>query len=226
MLGDLYNACIARIIEESLWIFSVIVAGLLGFFIGLERKVRSKEAGIRTHTMVCIGAALMTVVGLHGFGPDADGARVAAQIVTGVGFLGAGIIVYKQNEVKGLTTAAGVWATAGVGMACGTQLYVLAVGATLFIILMQFLQHTNIPPFKRKKSYDINICFKKNEENNLEVKEIFGIDRFNRLIIERRDGELWYAATLSIEHELSSSELDRIMKEYSYIQSIERCDKP
>ena len=216
---------IERITLEAPYIICVIVAGVLGLAIGLERRLRSKEAGIRTHTMVCIGAALMTVIGLRGFGPDADGARVAAQIVTGIGFLGAGIIVYRQNAVKGLTTAAGIWATAGIGMACGTELYVLAVGATVFIILMQCLEHANIPPFKPKTTFDINICFKKSEENNLEIKEIFGVDRFNRLNIERKDGELWYTATLSTERELSSSELDRIMLEHPYIHSIERCDK-
>ncbi len=206
------------------FILSVIIAGALGFMIGLERKLRSKEAGVRTHTMVCIGAALITVVGLHGFG-DADGARVAAQIVTGVGFLGAGIIVYKHNEVRGLTTAAGVWVTAGVGMACGTELYVLAVGATVFIVFVQMLQHLNIPPFRQKKYYNINICFQKSEENNLQIKEIFGIDRFYRLNIERKNGELWYTATLSTQRELRSNELDSIMREHPYILYIERCDK-
>ncbi len=220
----IWDVILESIKTEAAFIICVVVAGFLGFAIGLERKHRSKEAGIRTHTMVCIGAALMTVVSIHGFGPDADGARVAAQIVTGVGFLGAGIIVYRQNEVKGLTTAAGVWTTAGVGMACGARLYALAIGATLFIILMQLLQHTRIPPFKRKRTYDINIRFKKSEENNLEIKEIFGVDRFNRLHIERRDGEIWYTAMLCTDRELRSGELDRIMREHPYIDSIERFD--
>ncbi len=210
--------------NEAPMILSVIVAGVLGFCIGLERKFRSKEAGIRTHTVVCIGAALMTVVSLYGFGPEADGARVAAQIVTGVGFLGAGIIVYRQNEVKGLTTAAGVWTTAGVGMACGANLYALAIGASAFIVIMQFLQHTNMPPFRRKRTYDINIRFKKSEENNLEIKEVFGVERFNRLHIERIGDEIWYTAMLSTDRELRSNELDKILHDHPYIESIERCD--
>ena len=80
----------------------------MGFLIGLERKFRYKEAGIRTHTIVSIGAALMMIISRHAFGSEADSARVAAQIVAGIGFLGAGIIVYKKNVVHGLTTAAGV----------------------------------------------------------------------------------------------------------------------
>lgn len=74
----------------------------------MERKFRYKEAGIRTHTIVSIGAALMMIISRHAFGSEADSARVAAQIVAGIGFLGAGIIVYKKNVVHGLTTAAGV----------------------------------------------------------------------------------------------------------------------
>ena len=107
--------------EEAPLLLDLLLSVVLGFVIGFERKLRMKEAGIRTHTIVCVGAALMMVVSMHAFGDAADSARVAAQIVSGVGFLGAGMIVYKQHEVHGLTTAAGVWATAGVGMACGGQ---------------------------------------------------------------------------------------------------------
>ena len=115
-------------------LLDLLLSVALGFLIGIERKIRSKEAGIRTHTIVCFGAALMMVVSLYAFNGEADSARVAAQIVSGVGFLGAGMIVYKQHEVRGLTTAAGVWATAGVGMACGAGMYVIAVGATAILI--------------------------------------------------------------------------------------------
>ena len=96
-------------------LISMLVAVVLGFAIGYERKLRYKEAGIRTHTIVCAGSALMMIVSKYGFGDsiEADASRVAAQIVAGVGFLGAGIIVYRKHEVHGLTTAAGVWATSG-----------------------------------------------------------------------------------------------------------------
>ncbi len=103
---------------EMKYLIGVVIALALGFAIGFERKLRSKEAGIRTHTIVCVGAALMMVVSKYGFGGvQADSARVAAQIVSGIGFLGAGIIMFRGQKMHGLTTAAGVWATAGVGMA-------------------------------------------------------------------------------------------------------------
>ncbi len=212
------------LIEEGWMLLNVLLSALLGFAIGLERKMRNKEAGIRTHTIVCFGAALLTVVSIWGFGPHADGARVAAQIVSGVGFLGAGIIVYRRHEVRGLTTAAGVWATAGVGMACGAGLYVLALGATAVLIGMQCLLHADIPPFRLKKTYSINIVFLQSEDHNLAIKRLFGIERFNSLNIMREGDSIRYAATLRTDRELSSADLDAMMKEHSYILSIERCD--
>lgn len=220
----MWESITAALKAELPLLIGIIVSGILGSLIGFERKARSKEAGIRTHTIVCVGAAIITVVSLNGFGPNADGARVAAQIVSGVGFLGAGIIVYRQSEVKGLTTAAGVWATAGVGMACGTEHYVLAIGATLIIILMQCLHHVNVPPFKQKRPYSINIRFQKEGENLRQIKELFGVDRFHKLTLERKEGKLWYTATLRLEKELSSTQLDQIMTHHLYIHQIERSD--
>ena len=98
-------------LEELKYLISILVSVILGFAIGYERKLRFKEAGIRTHTIVCVGSALIMVVSKYGFGDsaEADASRVAAQIVSGIGFLGAGIIIYRKHEIHGLTTAAGVW---------------------------------------------------------------------------------------------------------------------
>ena len=95
----------------------VIVASVLGYMIGYERKNRDKSAGMRTHAIVALGAALMMVVSKYGFYDveKVDSSRVAAQIVSGVGFLGAGVIFVRNNTVSGLTTAAGLWTTAGSG---------------------------------------------------------------------------------------------------------------
>jgi putative Mg2+ transporter-C (MgtC) family protein len=202
----------------------IIVATLLGFMIGFERMKRSKEAGVRTHTIVCVGAALMMIVSKFAFNSDADSARVAAQIVAGVGFLGAGIIVYKKNSVHGLTTAAGIWATAGIGMACGGELYILATCATAIMIGVQCLLHTNVKIFNHKKRYLIEIRFELVDESNMKIKKMFGTDRFNRLKIENKDGKVYYSAILMTSYEFSSSQLSKIMEENSYIFSIERRD--
>ena len=208
----------------ELWMLpELLLSVLLGFAIGFERKLRFKEAGIRTHTIVCVGAALMTIISKN-IG-NGDPGRVAAQIVSGIGFIGAGMIVYKQHEVKGLTTAAGIWASAGVGMACGAEMYFLATGATLILIIVQCIFHLTWRVFRSKKYYSINIQFLHTGDENLKIKEIFGTDRFNHLIIKRDvDGRVVYSATLITAEEFSSTELNNIMSENDFIRSIERCD--
>ncbi len=212
-------------LEESRILLDLLLSVCLGFVIGFERKLRSKEAGIRTHTIVCVGSTLMMVVSKYGFGSEADSARVAAQIVSGVGFLGAGMIVYKQHEVHGLTTAAGVWATAGVGMACGGQLYVIAIGATALLVIVQYIFHSNIPIFRTKRYYSVKIEFLQTGDENLRIKEIFGTDRFNQLVLHREKDRIVYSATLNTDKEFSSTRLNEIMTENDFICSIERCDK-
>ena len=208
---------------EQLWLaLDLILAALLGFFIGLERKLRDKEAGIRTHTIVAFGAALMMVISKFAFDSEADSARVAAQIVAGIGFLGAGIIVYKKNVVHGLTTAAGVWTTAGIGMACGGGLWLIAIIATVVLVLIQFCLHRKI--FRHKKIYSIKIVFVQDRNEREQVKALVDIDRYNRLVVERQGEELIYQAILDTDIEYSSTQLDEIMKSHKFIRSIERYD--
>ena len=209
--------------DQFCWILDLLLATILGFCIGLERKFRYKEAGIRTHTIVSFGSCLMMIISKHAF-EEADAARIAAQIVTGIGFLGAGIIVYKKNVVHGLTTAAGVWTVAGIGMACGGGLWIIACAATIILIFVQWLLHRNWKIFKTKKIFSINIVFVQHTNERDKVKQIFDIDRYNRLIVERKGDSLIYQAKLDTVEEYSSTQLDEIMKQNSFIISIERCD--
>ena len=202
----------------------MILAAILGFSIGLERKFRAKEAGIKPHTVVAIGAAVMMVVSMYAF-KGADTSRVAAQIVSGVGFLGAGIIVYRKYELHGLTTAAGIWATAGIGMACVGRLYVVAIGTTLLMIVLQCLFHSNIKIFKGRKHYSIMITFMHTAEEREIVKNLFEITRYHRLVIERKDGYMYYHAVLYTNVEYSSAHLAKIMSDNPFIISIERVDE-
>ena len=213
--------------DELHYLLNILLAVVLGFAIGYERKLRYKEAGIRTHTIVCAGSALIMVVSKYGFGDsiEADASRVAAQIVSGIGFLGAGIIIYRKHEIHGLTTAAGVWATSGVGMAAGAGLYIVAAGATVILIAVQCLFHMNCKLFRTKKYFQIKICFMNGGEECGKVKELFQTDRFNRLVIERKGKETLYHATLNTDEEYSSAQLQEIMAENPFIKSIERCDE-
>ncbi|KZK37653.1 MgtC/SapB family protein [Lactococcus taiwanensis] len=132
------------------WLIRLIIAGICGYAIGYERNSRSKNAGIRTHLIVSLSAALMIIVSKYGFmdiinlqGVGLDPSRVAAQVVSGIGFLGAGMIFVHNQSVNGLTTAAGIWATSGIGMAIGSGLYFIGVAATLLIIIFQIILHQN-----------------------------------------------------------------------------------
>ena len=137
-----------ELVRELEFLGRLFLAGLCGAFIGYERANRRKEAGIRTHLVVSMGAALFMIVSKYGFadmidlpGVALDPSRVAAQIVTGVGFLGAGMIFVRGQNISGLTTAAGIWATAGIGMAVGAGLYLLGVLGTALIFIIQIFLH-------------------------------------------------------------------------------------
>ena len=132
------------------FILRIFVAGLMGALIGLEREYRAKEAGYRTHFLVSMGSALLMIVSQYGFdtllgetGIGLDPSRIAAQVVTGIGFIGAGTIIINKQIVRGLTTAVGVWVTSGIGLAIGAGMYVLGICATFLVLagleLLRFL---------------------------------------------------------------------------------------
>lgn len=114
----------------------LLTAVLLGAVVGYERERAGKAAGVRTHGMVSLGAALFAVVSLHGFGNAGDPSRVAAQIVTGIGFLGAGAILHQRGNVHGLTTAAGLWVTAAIGLAVGVGMLVMSLATAILVFLL------------------------------------------------------------------------------------------
>ena len=126
------------------FVLRIFVAALLGGAIGLEREYRAKEAGLRTHFLVAMGSALFMVVSAYGFEGTMiteshrwDVSRVAAQVVSGIGFIGAGTIIFHKSEnvVRGLTTAAGLWVTAAIGLACGGGMYILSIASTILVLV-------------------------------------------------------------------------------------------
>lgn len=124
------------------FILRLFIAGVLGSIIGLDREYRAKEAGYRTHFLVSLGSALIMIVSQHGFGGildtpnvNLDPSRIASQVVTGIGFIGAGTIILHKQIVRGLTTAAGIWATSGIGLAIGAGMYELGISATVLTLV-------------------------------------------------------------------------------------------
>ena len=145
----------------------LLIAMLLGGVIGIEREYRSKEAGVRTHFLVALGSALFCIVSQYGFGFDLkDSSRVAAQVVSGIGFLGAGTIIFQRNVVRGLTTAAGLWVTAAIGLACGSGMFAAAAIATVLIIVGLEVLILFIPHIGRTV---VELSFSTSSEDNIKT---------------------------------------------------------
>ena len=140
---------------EGTALVRIVIAGLLGAVIGLEREWEGKPAGVRTYAAVAIGAATFTGVGIVVYGPSDPTARLVAQIITGIGFLGAGTILRMQMRVIGLTTAAGMWVSAGIGIAIGYGLYVIGIGTTLaMLVMLRLLDPEHLFPGRRRPRHD------------------------------------------------------------------------
>ena len=123
------------------FILRLFIAGMLGGLIGFEREFRAKEAGLRTHFIVALGSALFMLISQFAFTGRFDAARVAAQVVSGIGFIGAGVIIFQKNVVRGVTTAAGLWVAAAIGLASGAGMYDIAIAATLLTIICLETMH-------------------------------------------------------------------------------------
>ena len=157
----------------------LLVAGILGAIIGLDREYRAKEAGYRTHFLVSLGSALIMIVSQYGFqeiikenSVTLDPSRVAAQVVSGIGFIGAGTIILQKQIVRGLTTAAGIWTTAGIGLAVGAGMYAIGIATTVLTLIgLELLSYI----FKSVGMKSSMIAFSTNNKDTL--KQI--ADRFN-----------------------------------------------
>ena len=216
----------------------VTVAAGCGAIIGVERSRRLKEAGVRTHLLVCCGAALMIVISKYGFadminadGTDyfgtrgADPARVAAQVVSSISFLCAGVIFKQGSVVKGLTTAAGLWATAGIGLALGAGMYPLGIFSTVLVLLMQIIMH-RFPVFNdHYQNNQIRITV--NDDTNFRRALSRQLDLWQAQVIESRvshnqDGTTSYSMLLKMHESVSHEDIFEFLEQNSNVTSFEQ----
>ena len=206
----------------------LLLACVLGAVIGLERSKRFKEAGIRTHIIVCCGAALMMIVSKYGFADmiapggeelygthGTDPARVAAQVVSGISFLGAGVIFKNGSSIKGLTTAAVLWFTAGVGLGVGAGMIWVSIVGTMFVFLVQILLHRyavgadaysgNRLQFTVKNGHDFNAAL-------TEQLKKWDAQITDSKVNRRRDGTTEYELTIRRRTEISYDEMKAFME--------------
>ena len=210
----------------------LLVACLCGALIGSERTKKYKGAGIRTHMIVALGAALFVIVSRYGFidvvapeGVQVDVARVASNVVTGVSFLGAGLINKHGDSIQGLTTAAGIWVVAALGLAIGSGLYVLGIFGTLAILVVQWVFHNrfglaydSVVVSRVVVNMEDNVkCFQK----FLEVMGRHGIKVKGNHIKRHKDMTLTYTLEVQMPRHLESEDLLAIVKECDFVKSIE-----
>ena len=218
------------IAEQFVFILRLLLAAVCGCIIGYERKNRGKGAGVRTHTIVALAAALMMIVSKYGFADivnypgvkEADPARIAAQVVSGIGFLGAGMIYFNRHLVKGLTTAAGIWATAGVGLAMGAGLYVIAVVATVLIVLSQIILHKNYKILHMPSEEILTATISDNEEAMDFLHNM--LDKYNISVggmkcRKKDDGLIEVEMDVSIDSDIDYDSILREFKDSQFIHS-------
>lgn len=211
-------------IQYAELLLRIFVACVCGAAIGYERTKRLKEAGIRTHLIVCCASALLMIVSKYGFADlmtasgdtilgthGTDPARIAAQVVSGVGFIGAGVIFHNDNNVKGLTTAAGLWATAGIGLTVGSGMYLLGVTATVVITVLQLILHKHAKVVDSVTTVQLGVTIK----NSKEMRDaVMGhIRNLKAEVIESKikiedNGNAVYKMTLRMTHEITVDEIN------------------
>lgn len=213
------------------FILRVILASVCGMFIGWERERRLKSAGLRTHMLVALASALMMVISKYAFmdvvylqSVQVDASRVAAGVVQAIGFLGAGVIFVKKDNIVGVTTAAGLWATVGIGLTIGAGLYVLGVSCTALIILIQLIVHrgehktfnSNNGSVKinlTKYNLTVNEAKQKLEEKGLVLKNIS--------IAKNRDDELILSASIISLRMNNSTDIVAELQDMGFVDVIE-----
>ena len=194
----------------------------LGGAIGIEREYRAKEAGFRTHFLVALGSALFCVVSQYGFGFELkDSSRVAAQVVSGIGFLGAGTIIFQKNVVRGLTTAAGLWVTAAIGLACGTGMYMAAILTTAMVLMGLEVLNYLIPQLGTS-TIELSFTAPSRESVKLFIKEVKqkGMEVHSYELKERRfSKEEFLEANIEIKAERGFHTLEILdyMSEFSNV---------
>ena len=205
-------------IVELRHVISILIACACGWAIGYERKARNKQAGVKTHIIVALTSALMMILSKEAFldTPAYDTSRVAAQIVSGISFIWCCFIFSWDQEISGITTAAGIWATAGIGMAIGANFWIFGIFCSLIVVLVQLVTHSNI---RNHVIYQVKILIETNDitlPGRIYSKlGVFDVRKSNVELKEQLDNGS-YDILISIENdkEISVVDIEKFLFEY------------
>lgn len=218
----------------------IVVAAACGAVIGMERSRRAKEAGLRTHCMVACAAAVMMIISKYGFADlmnaagtgllgtkGADPSRIASQIVSGVSFLGVGVI-YRDRKLatKGLTTAAGIWMVAGIGMAIGAGLYYIGLFTTAFVLTLQFFTHHHAYGNDKYDPVGVEIVMEDTPESAKLLRR--QLDQWQAKVVEstisrEKNQTIRYALVLKVQCSIDKQALARFAEEHPEVKRLRLC---
>lgn len=208
------------------FIFRLVFAAILGGTIGLERNYRAKDAGFRTHFLVALGSALFMLVSQYGFDLSLeklskiswDPSRIASQVVTGIGFIGAGTIIFQKHVIRGLTTAAGLWVTSAIGLTCGAGMYLIATAATLLVLLCLEALNFLLSRFGAK---NILLSFKTKDKEEIGsiIKQLkrCGVAISNYTLKEKCDGSYLLTIEAKVSRKNYDSQVQTLLQEESIV---------
>lgn len=217
-----------------LWDFvlRLLAATAMGAAIGFEREYHAKEAGLRTHLLVALGSCLFMILSIYGFdfmlGRDHvsfDPSRIAAQVVTGIGFIGAGTIILQKQVVRGLTTAAGLWVTAAIGLACGNGMYWVALITTVIVLVSLGLINVYLPYFSQKEHTvtflveDYTILTKVME--NLYREKITVLNYEMHKDAEENNGKMLVSLEIRMKRYNNIKEISAILKNFEKVEIVQ-----
>ena len=210
--------------EIANYILRLAVATILGLLIGIERSAHAKQVGMRTHAIVALSSSLLMIISKYAFADSAnfDSSRVAAGVIAGIGFLGAAIITYRRDALHGSTTAAGIFATAAIGLSIGSGMFVTGIVATLVLILIQYALRFNRYILRRSRKCLVKVQADLSKPEYFEeVKKEVSISKITKLRTEKKDGKtIGYIDAFSSEY-LSENRILQIMNESEIIHSLE-----
>lgn len=219
---------------NMMWTFIIrlLLATIFGALIGLEREYHAKEAGVRTHLLVALGSCLFMILSIYGF--DAfldhdnvsfDPSRIASQVVTGIGFIGAGTIILHKQAVRGLTTAAGVWVTAAIGLACGNGMYILAGVTTVTVLSSLGLINLYLPSFSQRER---QITFLAEDYNvltdileNLRKEKIVVLNYEMRKDAEENNGKMLIVLKIRMKRYDTIEGMTSILKNFEKVELVQ-----
>lgn len=219
---------------NMMWTFIIrlMLATIFGALIGLEREYHAKEAGVRTHLLVALGSCLFMILSIYGF--DAfldhdnvsfDPSRIASQVVTGIGFIGAGTIILHKQAVRGLTTAAGVWVTAAIGLACGNGMYILAGVTTVTVLSSLGLINLYLPSFSQRER---QITFLAEDYNvltdileNLRKEKIVVLNYEMRKDAEENNGKMLIVLKIRMKRYDTIEGMTSILKNFEKVELVQ-----